>query len=75
MEYVTALSAESLFRYGLSTLILLLVIFILRIGLHHSILEGVELAGDTRRRWSVNIRNTLVFASLVGLSFIWAPHL
>lgn len=75
MEFFTVLSVESLFRFGLSTLILLLLIFILRVGLHHSILEGVELAGDTRRRWSVNIRNILVFASLVALTFIWAPHL
>jgi len=75
MEYITALSVESLFRFGLTTLILLLLIFTLRVGLHHSILENVELAGDTRRRWSVNIRNTLVFASIIGLMFIWAPHL
>ena len=75
MEEITILDIEPVFRYGLSTLVLLVIVFILRAGLHHSILERSTLRGDTRRRWAVNIRNTLVFFSVVGLFFIWAPHL
>ncbi len=75
MEEITTLPIESLFRYGLTTLILLVMVFVLRVGLHHSILERSGLRGDTRKRWSVNIRNSLVFLSIAGLFFIWAPPL
>ena len=69
------LPLETLVLYGLSTLVLLVLMFVLRSGLHHSILEGLEIRGETRRRWSVNIRNALVFFSIVGFIFIWFPHL
>ena len=75
MEYLSTLPLEPLLRYGLSTCILFILIFVLRAGLHHSILEDLNLAGAIRQRWSVNIRNTLVFISIAGLIFIWAPHL
>jgi len=75
MDYFIALTSETVFRYGVSTLILLLIIFALRSGLHHSILEGAELKTETKRRWTVNIRNALIFLFVTGLIFIWAPRL
>lgn len=35
--------------------------------------EGMTL--ETRRRWSVNIRNALILTSLLGLVFIWASEI
>lgn len=75
MEELTTLPIETIFRYGLSILILLAMVFVLRAGLHYSILERSTLTGDIRRRWAVTFRNTLVFFSLIGLVFIWGPEL
>ena len=75
MDDILTLSNEALFRYGVSTLLLLFVILALRAGLHHSILEKSDLKVETRRRWIVNIRNALIFLFVIGLIFIWAPRL
>ena len=75
MDNLSPLTSESLFRYGVSTVILLFIIFALRSGLHHGILERSELTPETKRRWIVNIRNALIFLFVVGLIFIWAPRL
>ncbi len=75
MEELTTFPLEPLLRYGLSTVILFVLIFFLHAGLHHSILEDLKLTGAIRQRWSVNIRNTLILLSIGGLVFIWAPHL
>ena len=75
MDNFLEITGESVFRYGISTLILLFIIFALRSGLHHGILERSKLNAETRRRWIVNIRNALIFLFVVGLIFIWAPRL
>ena len=75
MDNFSAFTGESAFRYGISTLILLFIIFALRSGIHHGILERSELSAETKRRWNVNIRNALIFLFVVGLLFIWAPRL
>ena len=75
LEYILDLSREEAFRYGISTAILFLIILSLRTGLYHGILERSDLKVETRRRWTVNIRNTLIFLFIIGLVFIWAPQL
>ncbi len=75
LENILDLSSEESFRYGISTVILSLIILVLRTGLHHSILERSDLKVETRRRWTVNIRNALIFLFIIGLVFIWAPQL
>ncbi len=75
IDNVLDLLSEEVFRYGISTLILFLIIFALRTGLHHNILERSDLKVETRRRWTVNFRNALIFLFIIGLAFIWAPQL
>ena len=75
MNGIISLPIESIFRYGLTAIILVLIGLILRAGLHHSILARSTLSGDMRRRWSVTIRSTLILVSIIGLAIIWAPQL
>ena len=75
MDNFPAFTGEPAFRYGISSLILLFIIFALRFGIYHGLLERSELTAETKRRWNVNIRNALIFLFVVGLLFIWAPRL
>lgn len=75
MESLFGGSGESLFRHELSTFILLLVVFLLRVGLYHAFLKRQDLVGETRRRWAINIRNALLVVLVFGIVFIWAPQL
>ena len=60
---------------ALHSLILLAVVLVLRLVLVRGILSRESLPVETRRRWAVNIRNTLALVFAIGLVFIWAHQL
>jgi len=75
MDEVTNITSEMILRSGLSTLVLLGLIFLIRLGIRHTLLKTTELSVETQRRWAVNIRNILFAIFIFGLIFIWAPPL
>jgi small-conductance mechanosensitive channel len=75
VEQIIDSSGDMLIRYGLSTFFLLLIVFIVRMGIHHSLFRSTELPVETRRRWAVNLRNSLLLLFILGMIFIWAPQL
>lgn len=68
-------TGELILRYGLSTAGLLALVFLIRMGIHHSFFRNVEIPVETRRRWAVNLRNVLLIIFILGMIFIWAPRL
>lgn len=75
MEDVSNISTEILLRSGLSTLALIALVFLIRLGIHHTLLKAPEISVETRRRWTVSIRNLLLILFILGMIFIWAPRL
>jgi small-conductance mechanosensitive channel len=75
VEQLVDTTGEVFLRYGLSTVFLVLIIIIVRMGIHHSLFRSTELPAETRRRWAVNLRNGLLLLFLLGMIFIWAPQL
>ena len=43
MEEILNTLHELVFRYGLSTVIFILIVIIIRMGIHHSLLQGTDL--------------------------------
>ena len=72
---MTNIAHEEMLIYGLSTGILALLIVIIRMGIHHSLLEGTDLSVESRRRWGGTIRNILLVFFILGIGFIWAPKI
>lgn len=68
-------SDSTLAQDGLYTLILLAVALVLRAILVRAVLKSQSLTIESRRRWVVSIRNTIVSIFIVGLIFIWAHQL
>jgi small-conductance mechanosensitive channel len=60
---------------GLSSLLLLLSLLIVRALIVRAISKNPTLSMEAKRRWVVSVRNTMVFALLVGLLVIWAHEL
>ncbi len=75
MNDVSTISSEILLRSGLSTLALVALVFLIRLGLHHALLKAPEISVETHRRWTVSIRNLLLTLFILGMIFIWAPRL
>jgi len=50
MEEILNTSPELVFRYRLSTIILILIVIIIRMGIHHSLRQGSDLSVENRRR-------------------------
>lgn len=75
MDDISNLSTEILFRSGMSTLALVVLVFLIRFGIYHTILKSSEISVETRRRWSVSVRNLLLILFILGMIFIWAPRL
>jgi hypothetical protein len=50
MEEILDTSPELVFRYGFSTVILILIVIIIRMGIHHSLFLGTDLSVESRRR-------------------------
>jgi small-conductance mechanosensitive channel len=75
VEQMVDTTGDMVLRYGLSTFFLVLIIIIVRMGIHHSLFRSTELSVETQRRWAVNLRNGLLFLFLLGMIFIWAPQL
>lgn len=70
-----SLPFDSLLQYGLISALLLGILLLIRVGLQHFFFNQANIAIEVRRRWSVNVRNALVFIFLVGMILIWAPQL
>jgi small-conductance mechanosensitive channel len=60
---------------GLTSLLLLLSLLILRTLIVRAIAKNPTLSMEAKRRWVVSVRNTMVFVLLVGLVLIWAHEL
>ena len=60
---------------GLTSILLLLFLLILRTLIVRAIAKNPTLSMEAKRRWVVSIRNTMVFVLLVGLVVIWAHEL
>jgi small-conductance mechanosensitive channel len=75
MDDLTNLANEEMLIYVLSTAILVLLVVIIRMGIHHSLFEGADLSVESRRRWGVTIRNILLALFILGIGFIWAPKI
>ena len=74
MNDVTEIN-QSLLEYGVNTAILFAVVFLLRMALVRGVLKIKKLDTEDRRRWIVNLRNTLVAVFIIGVIMIWAPQL
>lgn len=66
---------EIILPVALHSLILLAVVLTLRLILVRAVLSRESLSVETRRRWTVNIRNALALVFIIGLIFIWAHQL
>lgn len=60
---------------GLTSLLLLLSLLILRTLIVRAIAKNPTFSMEAKRRWIVSVRNTMVFVMLVGLVVIWAHEL
>ena len=60
---------------GLTSLLLLLFLLIVRALIVRAISKNPTLSMDAKRRWVVSVRNSMVFVLLVGLVVIWAHEL
>ncbi len=75
MDNLTTTANEEMFIYVFSTAIFVLLIVIIRMGIHHSLLQGSDLSVEGRKRWALTIRNILLVLFILGIGFIWAPKL
>ena len=60
---------------GITSLLLLFFLLILRALIVRAIAKNPTLSMEAKRRWVVSVRNTMVFVLLVGLVVIWAHEL
>ncbi len=60
---------------GLKSLILLLTLIVVRSLIVRWIAHNPTLSMESKRRWVVTTRNSVVFAFLIGLAIIWAHEL
>jgi len=60
---------------GLTSLLLLLSLLIVRMLIVRAISKNPTLSMEAKRRWVVSVRNSMMFALLVGLVVIWAHEL
>jgi small-conductance mechanosensitive channel len=60
---------------GVKSLILLLVLLIVRTLVVRGLANNSTLSMESKRRWVVTTRNSVVFAFLLGLVIIWAHEL
>src|SRR5688572_23538208 len=60
---------------GLTSLLLLLSLLTVRTLIVRAISKNPTLSMEAKRRWVVSVRNSMVFALLVGLVVIWAHEL
>ncbi len=75
MNDVINISNDMILRSGIMTGALILVVLIIRMGIHHSLFRTSDLPVETQRRWSVSIRNALLLIFILGMISIWAPRL
>ena len=58
-----------------ASLALVFLLLLIRLAAGHAIGRRTDAAPHLQRRWTVNVRNFLLFMSLLGLVLIWAPQL
>jgi hypothetical protein len=75
MDEILNTSPEIVIRYGVSMIVLILIVIVIRMGIHHSLFQGTDLPVVSRRRWASTIRNILLVIFILGIGFIWAPKI
>ena len=75
MDDFLNISTDVFLQYGLSTALLILIVIIVRMGIHHSLLQDSDLSVESRRRWGVTIRNILLITFALGFAVVWAPKM
>lgn len=73
--WVDWLSKPVTFKMGLSTLLLLILVGVVRRMLVRRIRNTEGLSAEAQRRWSVQVRQGVFLLLLLGLLFIWGPEL
>ncbi|MGH7231452.1 MAG: mechanosensitive ion channel family protein [Nitrospiraceae bacterium] len=68
-------SESPVLPYLLKSVILLAVVLLARVVLVRAVLRSEALTVETRRRWVLNIRNSMVLIFVTGLVFIWFHEL
>ncbi|GJL53990.1 MAG: membrane protein [Nitrospirales bacterium] len=66
---------DGLIKYGLTSIIFLVAILFLWAILNRLVFKTQSFSVETKRRWIVMIRNTLLLLSLLGIGIIWAPQM
>jgi len=74
MDWLTT-SDSTVVLDGLESLVLLAVVLVLRSILVRAISRNQSLTFKARRRWAINVRNTVAVIFVIGLVFIWAHEL
>lgn len=75
MELLPPSEDSLLLRDLLSSAILLMIVLALRLVLMRALRRSEKLSVETRRRWALTIRNSMVLIFVVGLIFIWGHEL
>src|SRR4029077_19121935 len=66
---------SSVVLYGLTSLLLLLFLLLVRALIVRAISKNPTLSMEAKRRWVVSVRNSMVFVLLLGVVVIWAHEL
>lgn len=68
-------SQQAIVGHLISTAVLLITLFVLRMLLANMIRRQENLQQEVRRRWIVTLRNSMVLLALLGVVLIWAQEL
>ena len=74
MDEILNTAPEIVIRYGVSTIVLILIVIVIRMGIHHSLFQGTDLPMESRRRWAVTIRNILLVIFILGSDLFGHPR-
>ena len=70
-----AVSQHLFIQGGVTTVVIIVTLMILRFGLVHFVKGKTEILNKDQRRWINRINNGTSIAILIGLILIWAPQL
>ncbi|MBI1176100.1 mechanosensitive ion channel [bacterium] len=74
-DWLNTALGEVWMQHAIASLAFVLVIVLLRTALVRLIVSRQSITVENRRRWLVNIRNSIIFALIIGLIIIWASEL
>ncbi|MBE9609466.1 mechanosensitive ion channel family protein [Chitinilyticum piscinae] len=66
---------KAFFHDLVASLLLLIFLIIVRAVLRSAILRREDLPVDTRRRWLISVRNTILLVMMLGLALIWSNEI